>query len=154
MKRETKNTAVQPKTYQVYQDKYTTGYHIYDPSDENSIRPNKEDIIEQFEAEEGAEWYAYNTLTISIDEEDIEDSDYTTEDLDSIYGEELYNAVYEVVTDIEEQFDDLDENGGLFRECTEDYKVEAYDFNGETVTLEVKYKFQVVDGEVVYERVK
>ena len=146
---ETKNN---PKTYVVYQDKYTAGYQIYDPSDD-SIRPNKEDIIEQFEAEEGAEWYAYDAFSIKISEEDIEDSDYTTEDLNGIYGEELYNAVYEVVTNIEKQFEDFDKCGGL-TECDEDYKVEAYDFNGETVIMEVKYKCQVVNGNVECKRVK
>ena len=142
-----------PKTYLVYQHNSLPGYQIYDPSDD-SIRPNKEDIIELFEAEEGAEWYAYTEFSIKISEDDIEESDYTVEDLNGIYGEELYNAVYEVVNDIEEQFEDLDKNGGAFAECDEDYQVEAYDFNGETVIMEVKYKCQVVNGTVECKRVK
>lgn len=154
MKNKENNTAVQPKTYLVYQDKYTTGYQVYDPTNENSHRPNKEDIIEQFEAEEGAGWYSMNALSIRLDEDDIEDSDYTIEDLYRMGCTELYNAVCEIHPNIGKEFADFDKNGSTFVECPKDFYVEAYDFNGEYVTMEVKFKFQVVNGEVVCERVK
>ena len=147
---ETKNN---PKTYVVYQHNRLPGYQIYDPTDEYSIRPNEEDIIEQFEAEEGAEWYGYITENIHLKSEDIEDEGYEVEDLYKMSSEELYNAVCEIHPDIEKEFADW-ENGAGINECDEDYQVEAYDFDGETVTMEVKYKCQVVNGTVEFERVK
>ena len=145
------------KTYVVYQDKYVTGYGVYDPSDTESTKPSEFDIVDSFKAEAGAEWYGYITETIHIKKEDIEDNGYTVEQLENMSGTELYDAVYDILPDPEKEFSDW-ENGALINECDEDKPNEAYDIedDGEwvVVTVDVKYRFTMCDGEVKFERVK
>lgn len=148
------------KKYVVYQDKYGSygyGYGVYDPSDPESSKPNKFDVVEQFEAEEGAEWFGYDVLTIHIDKEDIEKNGYTVEQLQKMFGNGLYKAVYACLPDPEKEFSDW-EKGGCIIECDEDKVVEAYDLDDEgdcvVVYVEVKYKFTLSNGEVKFERIK
>lgn len=148
------------KTYVVYQDRFVPGYGVYDPDpandDQFNSKPNKFDVVEQFEAEEGAEWFGYLIESIHIKKEWIEDKGYTVEQLEKMSGTELYKAVYECLLDPEEEFSDW-ENGAGIIECDEDKPNEAYDVWDEddwvVVTVDVKYKFTMLDGEVKVERI-
>lgn len=145
------------KTYVVYQDKYVTGYGVYDPSDPEGHNPSEFDIAESFNAEEGAEWFGYLNETIHIKKDDMEEAGYTVEDLENMSKTELYDAVYDILSDPEKEFSDW-ENGSLIIECDEDKPNEAYDIEDDddwvVVTVDVKYKFTMCDGEVESERVK
>lgn len=145
------------KKYVVYQDKYVTGYKVYDPSDPESSKPNEFDVVEQFDVEEDAKWFGYLNETIKIKKEDIEYEGYTVEQLEKMSTTELYNAVFECLPDPEKEFSDWG-NGANIIECDEDKKNEAYDVidDGDwvVVTVDVKYKFTMWDGEVKSERVK
>lgn len=152
------------KTYVVYQDLYVRGYGVYDPDpandDQFNSKPNEFDVVEQFEAEEGAEWFGYLTESIDIKKKWIENEGYTVEQLEKMSktdSTELYNAVYKCLPDPEKEFSDW-ENGANIIECDEDKPNEAYDVirDGDwvEVTVDVKYKFTMSNGEVKYERVK
>lgn len=152
-----KDIKKEEKTYTVYQDNYTTGYKVYDPADECSHKPSDTDIAESFTAEEGAEWFGCLNETIHIEKDDMEEAGYTVEQLDDMSETELYDAVYDILTDPEKEFSDW-ENGALINECDEDKPNEAYDIEDVddevVVTVVVKYKFTMCDGEVKSERVK
>lgn len=145
------------KTYVVYQDKYSTGYGVYDPSYTESAKPSEFDIVDSFKAEVGAEWYGYITENIHIKKDDMEEAGYTLEDLENMSCTELYDAVYDILLDPEKEFSDW-ENGAGITECEEDKPNEAYDIEDDydrvVVTVEVKYKFTMCDSEVKSERVK
>lgn len=156
--REEKNN----KTYVVYQDQYGRGYEVYDPDpandDQFNSKPNEFDVVEKFEAEEGAEWYGYLDESINIKKEWIEDEGYSVEQLKKMSRTELYNAVYKCLPDPEKEFSDW-ENGACIIECDGDKPNEAYDFEHNyddwfLVIVDVKYKFTMSNGEVKSERVK
>lgn len=135
-----------PKTYVVYQDKYGTGYKVYDPS--LSRGPSEFDIVESFEAEVGAVWFGCESAIISLDKDDIEEAGYTLEDLDNMSNTELYKAVCKIHQDIWLAFC----SEGLIEECA-DGPSEAYNLedNGDDyveVTVLWKHKYIMGEGEV------
>ena len=146
---------IEKKTYTVYQTNYSTGYGVYEEDKPNQMIPQEMDILEQFEAEEGAEWFGYTVESLSLTNDDIEDDGYTIEQIMGMCGKERYDVLVDIIS--EKELYDM-ENGGLITECEEDKECEAYDVyeegDGIDFTMEVKFRFTMEGGGVKFELVK
>lgn len=136
------------KTYIVFQDKYNKYYGVTDVEDFNEDNP---DIMEYFEAEDGAEWYGTVVESLRLRADDIDDFDL--DDIKCMCDEQLMSVFRDYLP--EEDFYDFEENGAGITECEEDY-IPSYnkgyerdvDHEGVSITAEIKFKFILDGGEV------
>lgn len=148
-KKELKNT------YRVYQDLNTYNYNVV-VSDEQYV--DERNIIDDFYAEVGSEWYGYVVEDFFITQDEIEDNGYSMEQFSELSDEEVLDLLNDLFT--EDDFLDFERGGGITK-CESDEKDEIYSIEedcfcdeekGMSVQAAIHFKFTMMDGDIKAER--